>query len=110
MRITSIELAGTPREDEDNGLPRAFATLRMTEDNTIQIEVHSPDGRESRLAAPVHDLRTDGLSALARKRIKMRQWWRDRNRACETLSDMLEGHTGNWKSYLAIIEQLAHLG
>ena len=108
MRITSIELQGS----------RTSATLKMAPAG-MRIEAEIPwllsDGpsaclRPSRIEFPIQDLRAEQLSPLARKRAAMRQLWRDRNKACEELADLLEGDRSNWKSYLAVIEYMAALG
>jgi len=115
MRISKIELAGRP--EVEGGMPRAYATLTNWLGETyITAEVFrpatdaTPEGVDSNIDIPEGDLRTMGLSPLARKRLAKRDLWRERNAACETLADMLDGDRNNWKSYATIIEQMVALG
>jgi len=112
MRITSITLAGTTRTDEQ--LPRAFATLTVRpSEGEIEVEINTPSG-DTKMTIPIADLvmnwHSNGISELARRRMAKRELWRTRMEMCERIAELLDGDSTNWKSYDAIVEQMAQLG
>ena len=57
MRITKIELAGSPLWNSENtanpGMPRAFATIsRRVGDNSLTVEVITAPDKDNKIATP----------------------------------------------------------
>ena len=89
MKITRVELAGTPRNDEQ--LPRAMATIRKTPGNRIEAEVHSSSGKDYTLSFP-----TAGSIPNERERWKQ----------AEKAAVLLDGTDADAKTVLQVVETM----
>ena len=90
MRITRVELAGTPKDDQQ--LPRAMAQLtRRFERGWVYAEVLLPDGSKKEVG-----FRPDDNPTAAGQR----------HEAGRELSTLLEGTDCNAKSYVSIVETI----